>query len=212
MHIVHNGMDIDQFQPKTLKLENLRVRILSVGSLIEKKGHKYLIDTCALLAENDFNFLCSIIGTGRLQKSLRSRIKKLGLEDQVLLVGAKNQSDVLDLYCEADIFVLACVVAKNGDRDGMPNVLLEAMAMQIPVVTTPVAGIPELVHNGENGILVLERDVNALADAVELLIINDQLRHELGKSARETICNEFDIQKTTARMAANFRLILEYEL
>jgi glycosyltransferase involved in cell wall biosynthesis len=116
-----------------------------------------------------------------------------------------NQREAQNLYLHSDIFVLACVVAKSGDRDGMPNVLLEAMALELPVITTPVTGNPELVHDGENGLLIPERDAQALAQAIERLITDPFLRSRLGEQGRKTVLAEFDINHTAAQMAGIFQ-------
>ena len=204
IEIVHLGLETERFQPIDKPMDNEIPCILSIGSLIEKKGHEYLIDACALLAQKGYQFQCSIVGTGPLLESLQARVNHYKLQCQVTLLGAKKQAQVLELYRRSDIFALACVVAKNGDRDGMPYVLIEAMAMQLPVVATPVTGIPELVRDGENGLLVPERDVAALAQALERLIQDEPLRRELGRRGRETVINDFDIRQTAAKLAAIF--------
>jgi glycosyltransferase involved in cell wall biosynthesis len=209
IQIVHYGVDPAEFTPSHVPAEDDTVRIISVGSLFEKKGHEYLVDACAQLAEKGYAFRCSIVGSGPLRSVLQARIESHGLQDRVLLLGAKTQAEIQALYCHSDIFVLACIVARHGDRDGMPNVLLEAMAMQLPVVTTPVTGIPELVHDGENGLLVPERDAQALAQAIEQLINDKELRHRLGRQGRPTILAGFDIHQTTAQLATVFQEIHE---
>lgn len=204
IEIVHYGLETDRFRPSPESTDNGIPHILSVGSLVEKKGHEYLLAACALLAEKGYEFQCSIVGVGSLQESLQIRIEHYKLDDKVNLLGGKEQAEVLDLYRQSDIFALACVVARDGDRDGMPNVLIEAMAMQIPVVTTPVTGIPELVRDGESGLLVPERDVAALSQALERLIQDKHLRRELGAKGRERVLNGFDIRQTAAKLAAIF--------
>jgi colanic acid/amylovoran biosynthesis glycosyltransferase len=204
IEIVHYGLEMDRFRPSPEPTDNGIPHILSVGSLVEKKGHEYLIDACASLAEKGYDFQCSIVGVGPLQESLQARIERYKLHDKVHLLGGKEQAEVFELYRQSDVFALACVVAQYGDRDGMPNVLIEAMAVQIPVVTTPVTGIPELVQHGGNGLLVPERDVTALAQALERLIRDESLRRELGGKGRETVLNGFEIGQTTAKLAAIF--------
>ena len=204
IEIVHYGLETDKFEPPPELTDNGIPHILSVGSLVEKKGHEYLIDACALAAEKGYEFQCSIVGVGPLQESLQARISHYRLQDKVHLLGGKRQEEVLALYCQSSIFALACVVAQDGDRDGMPNVLIEAMAMQLPVVTTPVTGIPELVWDGENGLLVPEREETALAQALERLIQDEPLRRELGRRGRETVLNGFEVRQTAAKLAAVF--------
>lgn len=203
--VVHYGLDPTEFTPAYVPPEDNSVRIISVGSLVEKKGHEYLIDACAQLAEKGYQFHCSIVGIGSWHSALQARIDGHHLQSRVSLLGARNQTEVKNLYHHSDIFVLACVVAQSGDRDGMPNVLLEAMAMQLPVVTTPVTGIPELVRDGETGLLVPERDVSALAQAIEQLINDKAVRHKLGQQGRQAVLAGFDIHKTAAQLGMSFQ-------
>lgn len=207
IHVVHYGLDPEEFKPAHVPAEDGTVHIISVGSLYEKKGHEYLVDACAQLAEKGYTFRCSIVGGGPLQSALQARIDEHQLHDRILLLGAKKQAEVRDLYCDSDLFALACVVARSGDRDGMPNVLLEAMAMQLPVVTTPVTGIPELIRDGETGLLVPERDANALAGALERLITDETLRHTLGWQGWQAVLAGFDIHQTTVQLAEIFEEI-----
>ena len=207
VRVVHYGVDPQEFNPARVPVNDGSVHLISVGSLVEKKGHEYLIDACAELAQEGYTFECSIIGGGPLQRQLQERINHLGLQDRVFLLGAKTQDVVQSLYRHSDVFALACVVARSGDRDGLPNVLLEALAMEIPVVTTPVTGIPELVRDGETGLLVPERDSHALARAIERLINDAKLRQELGQRGRELVLSEFDIRRTSEQLAAAFEEI-----
>jgi colanic acid/amylovoran biosynthesis glycosyltransferase len=204
IHVVHYGLDPMEFIPLETSTNGKVSQIISVGSLFVKKGHEYLIDACARLADKGFPFHCSIVGSGFLREALQAQIDERCLQDKVTLLGAKNQAEVLELYRHSDIFALPCVVSKDGDRDGMPNVLLEAMAMGLPVITTPVTGNPELVHDGETGLLVPERDSQALALALERLINDRTLRHKLGEQGRQTVLAGFDIHQTAAQMAIIF--------
>ncbi len=199
--IVHYGIDPQDFTPQKNPPPDDRIRILSVGSLTAKKGHPYLIEACAGLKERGIPFHCTIVGAGPQRETLAAQIARLSLQDEVTLAGAKPQAEVRDLYAHSDIFALACIIAPDGDRDGMPNVLLEAMAMQLPVVTTPVTGIPELVLNGETGLLVPSGDAAALAEALARLANDEDLRHRLGQRGRQKVIAEFDIHQTAARLA-----------
>lgn len=204
--VVHYGLEADRFRRTFRQGSSGPIRILSVGTLLEKKGHEYLVDACALLAERGLVFQCDIVGAG-CQKALQTRIDQHGLRDRVTLLGALEQARVLELHQKSDIFALACVVDRNGDRDGIPVVLMEAMACEVPVVTTSVAGIPELVHDGQTGLLVKERDVPDLADALEKLILDQTMRRRLGKKARQTVLDGFQIQDSAAKLASIFRQV-----
>ena len=210
IEVVHYGLDPTEFTPAHVPAEDGAVRIISVGRLIEKKGFEYLIDACAQLAGTGYAFHCSIAGSGPLQNALQARIDKYHLQARVSLLGAMNQAQVQDLYRRSDLFALPCVIAQSGDRDGMPNVLLEAMALQLPVVTTPVTGNPELVQDGETGLLVPERDATALAGALERLINDEALRRQLGQQGRRAVLDGYDIHRTADQLAAIFQKIHEH--
>ena len=211
IQVVYSGLEIDRFQPLSKPPGDGPVRILSVGRLLEKKGYEYLIDACALLAKRGVAFQCQIAGDGYLKDTLQARINQHGLQDEVILLGSLAQKQVLNLYQNSDIFALACVIARDGDRDGIPGVLIEAMACQVPVVTTPVAGIPDLVQHGENGLFVEERNVPGLADALQRLILDENLRRQMGEQARQTIVEGFQIQHNVAKLAAIFRKVSKQE-
>jgi colanic acid/amylovoran biosynthesis glycosyltransferase len=203
--VVYCSLETDRFRPASRQRDNGSINILSVGRLIEKKGFEYLIDACAVLAESGLSFQCQIVGDGPLWEALQARINQHGLQNQVILLGALEQAQVLKLYQESDIFVLACVVAGDGNRDGLPVVLTEAMACQLPVITTPVTGIVDLVEHKRTGLLVRERDILALAEALKCLIEDKKMREQLGQQARQKILQDFQIQRNTAKLADTFR-------
>lgn len=204
IRIVHYGLDPDEFSPAYISNGNHSVRIISIGRLVVKKGFEYLVDACAYLINKGYSIRCSIVGEGPLRDALQAQIDKQDLHDQVSLLGAKNLAEIKDLYRHSDIFALACVIGPRGDRDGMPNVLLEAMAMQVPVITTPMTGNPELVHDGVTGLMVPENDAEALALAIERLINDPSLRSKLGEQGRQAVLAGFDIRQTAAQMAGIF--------
>jgi colanic acid/amylovoran biosynthesis glycosyltransferase len=211
LHIVHLGVDTKHFCPaehtSSQKPTYEPVNILSVGRLIEKKGHPVLVDACWELAVRGIDFRCRIVGDGPLHTELAKRIEGYGLQDKVILCGALTQERVLELHQTADIFALPAIVARSGDQDGMPFVLIEAMACGVPVVTSPIAGIPDLVKDSENGILVRQQDVLGLADALQSLAADPNQRHRLGQAARQTVLQEFQIQQNAAKLAALFEEI-----
>jgi colanic acid/amylovoran biosynthesis glycosyltransferase len=209
IEIIHCGLEVDLFQPAPGGTRSGPVRILSVGRLIEKKGHEYLVDACALLARRGVDFRCDIVGAGPLQESLQERIDQHGLRDRVALLGSLGQDHILQLYRTADVFALPAVVAANGDRDGIPVVLMEAMACELPVVTTAVAGIPELVQDGEAGLIVGQRDAAELAQALERLIEDAGLRRQLGKEGRRAVLEGFQVQENAKKLASVFRDVVE---
>jgi len=192
IHVIHVGIDTNLFQPGQKKLHNGTTRILSVGRMVPYKGQRYLIEACRYLTDSGYRIRCDIIGEGPLAKTLAAQIQKFNLGGLVTLHGPLGQDALVNWYDKADIFVLPSVVAKDGQRDGIPVVLMEALAMQKPVVTTPVSGIPELIAHEVNGLLVTPGDARALAQAIERLISNPQFGEQLGANGRKVVEQHFD--------------------
>jgi glycosyltransferase involved in cell wall biosynthesis len=178
--------------------------ILSVGRLVEKKGFPDLIAACARLRQAGHQFGCAIYGEGPLHSQLSALIERLELADCVVLAGERGQAELIPIVQRADIFALAPFVTDDGDRDGIPNVLVEAMACGLPVVSTAVAGIPELVRHGENGLLVAPRDAGALAEALAALLDDQPRRARMGADARATVVAHFDLRAAARQIAALF--------
>ena len=197
---LYNGIDLRHFRPNPTPPN--AGRLLAVGRLVEKKGFHYLIDACAILKQRDIPFRCDIIGKGEWRERLQNQIDTLGVGDRVRLVGARPQDQVQQAYHDADLFVLPCVIGRDGNRDGLPTVLLEAMASGLPAVTTTVTGNPEIVDHAENGLLVPPNDADALADALATLLQNDGQRHALAQAARVKVEAAFDVQANVAQLHA----------
>ncbi|MFX0204138.1 MAG: glycosyltransferase [Candidatus Hodarchaeota archaeon] len=204
IHIVHYGLDLRSFSPIAEKEERTQTTILSIGRLVEKKGFPYLIKACKILAEKGYKFSCQIIGEGPNRPLLQSMIEEHGLSKFIELVGVVFQERIREYFHRADIFVLPCVIASDGDRDGIPNVLIEAMAMEIPVISTKIIGIPELIKNGKEGFLVPQKEEVALADAMALLLENKDIRQRFGKAGRKRIEAYFNLSKTSAELSEIF--------
>ena len=198
--VAYHGIDVGLFGAAPLAKPPARPQILSVGRFCEKKGFPDLIDACKILRERGREFECRIIGFGPLEAELRKRIESLGLSSTVRIEGQMTQSELAHQYQSARMFVLPCRITEGGDRDGIPNVLLEAMASQVPVVSTPVSGITELIHPGHNGILAPERDVAALAEAMDLLLEDEVLAARLGAQGRETVLSQFEMHSSSRRI------------
>jgi glycosyltransferase involved in cell wall biosynthesis len=205
IEIVHCGIDPADFVPVPKPEEKTLFSLLAVGRLVEKKGFEYLIDACARLRDLGLDFHCEIVGGGPREDALRRRIDQHNLQDWVRLMGPLDQDGVLGRFRATDVFVLPCVVAANGDRDGLPVVLMEAMSCGLPVVTTPVAGIVDLVVHDQTGILIGERDVTALVSAITLLRDDPDLRHRLGIAGRALVEEAFNVRDTSADLAGVFR-------
>lgn len=190
---IHHGLDFEHYGPAQQR--HTPPLILSVGRLVEKKGLSDLIHACRHLKDKGCEFICHIIGPGPDRHKLAALITDLGLEDVVVLRGALPHDQVVEEYSRATVFALPCVRGKDGSLDGIPNVLPEAMASQLPIVSTPVSAIPELVENEVNGLLVTPEDSVALADALLRLLQDATLRQRLGEQGRQTVIEKFDIYK-----------------
>lgn len=200
---IYNGLHLDRF---TYRPPNLNSReILAVGRLVEKKGFDVLVEACGLLRERGIAFHCSIVGEGMMREALQQRIERLALAEQVCLAGPRAHAELIRIFREVAFFVAPCVISSDGDRDGLPTVLVEAMALGTPVISTQVVGIPELVRHNDTGLCVAERDPAALADAMARLLQDANLRSSLAGRARALVEEDFDIRKNAAAQRELFR-------
>ena len=200
---IYNGLDLKAFPYRSP--EDRPPHILSVGRLVEKKGFDTLVDACAALRDRGVPFACTIIGEGPLREGLVGKVEDYGLAEHVTLVGNRPQSDVIAALHRAAVFAAPCVLAGDGDRDGLPTVLVEAMALGTPCVSTDVTGIPELVRDGDTGLLVPQSDPVTLADALARLLRDANLRLEVAVSARRLIEKDFDVDRNAAELRSLFR-------
>lgn len=204
---IYNGLDLNRFPyqlPQATEGQE-EMRIVSVGRLIEKKGFADLITACNVLALRGCRFTCQIIGTGSLEFELQQQIEQLDLLDRVMLVNARPQKEVIEMVQNATLFVAPYVVGIDGNRDGLPTVLLEAMALGTPCISTDVTGVPEVVRHLETGWIVPQHNPAALADAIEHLFTNLDQRIQFSKQARHLIETEFDIHRNAANLRTLFR-------
>jgi glycosyltransferase involved in cell wall biosynthesis len=195
---IHNGLDLERMAFSAPGAR--RPLILGVGRLIEKKGFDVLVDACRILADRGVEFRCRIIGGGECRGDLERQVSRLGLEGRVELTGPLPGEIVQAAMREAAVLAAPCVVGADGNRDGMPTVLLEAMALGTPCIATPVTGIPEIVQDGATGLLVEERDAGGLAEGLHRLLGDAVLRERLARAARQRIERDFDIHKNAARL------------
>ncbi len=209
IHIVHCGLSPDDFAPPDPKPINNVPVLLFVAHLAERKGALVLVETCRILAERGVTFRCIIVGDGPQRIQVEQLVEQYALQEIVELTGVVFQEHLKEYLHQADVFVLPCITASNGDMDGIPVVLMEAMAMEIATVSTYISGIPELIEDGVSGLLVPERDAVALANTLQRLLQDDELRLKLGKNGRQKIVHEFDIDKSTAQLAVLFEKYLK---
>lgn len=190
------GINCDVFEMRTTEEPLIPpIKLLTVARLTEKKGIIYAIEAVAKLKAQGFDVQLDIIGTGPLYGHLADSIRKYQLQDNVHLLGAKNQTEVRRQLQNSDLFLLHSVVAENGDKEGIPVSLMEAMASGILCLSTYHSGIPELITHGKNGLLVQERDVEALCQQIIGIIKGQFNMNELRREARQTVSQEFNQQK-----------------
>lgn len=203
---IDNGLDLEQFSYSDPT--DRQALVLGVGRFVEKKGFEYLVEACVDLLARRPGARCEIIGAGELEGTLRSRIELLGLSGSVRLLGPQPQDEVRRKLREASVLAAPCVLAADGDRDGLPTILLEAMAVGTPVVSTDVTGIPEILVDGVTGLAVPQRDASALAAACLRLMRDPDLRRVLSLEARALVEARFDIRDNSRHLRELFSGIL----
>ncbi len=202
---IYHGLDTELFAPTARVEKSNRPLILAVGRFVEKKGFADLVKACRLLRDKGCEFECRIVGEkGDQWERIKEMIVELQLDDTVSMRREMTHDELRELYRQSAIFALPCRIAADGDQDGIPNVLAEAMATGLPVVSTHISGIPELVTHGVDGLLVAQKDVPALAEALERLLNNPELRRQLGTAARTKICRMFDAERNTMKLKELF--------
>lgn len=203
LHIVHCGVDL---KTTPVHRDGREARLLvAVGRLDPIKGFDVLVESLGLLHARGVDFRCRIIGEGPQRGELEAAIARLGLAGKVELAGVMPQESVQAALRAATVFVLPSVVAADGNRDGIPVALMEAMAIGTPVVSTRVSGIPELIEDGSEGLLADPYDVPALAAALERLLEDDELRAHLAEAGRRKIEAEFDAHAEAMKLLARLR-------
>jgi glycosyltransferase involved in cell wall biosynthesis len=205
--LVYHGVNLKDFQPDpnsaaSSVLEN--PIILSVGRLVEKKGFQDLLQALLMVKEKGQRFCCTIYGDGPLFQQLEKWIEEHGMTDEVMLMGDRTQQELISVYQSAALFALTPVQTEDGDRDGIPNVLVEAMAVGLPVVTTSVAGIPELVDHNQNGLLYQPHDIDGISSGILELLRNVEKRRQLGSAGSKKVMEQFDIAQAAKRLKTLF--------
>jgi glycosyltransferase involved in cell wall biosynthesis len=223
----YHGAALDKFQRNgDARDDRPGPEILSVGSLFPRKGYPVLLEACRLLRDRGRAFHCTIVGEGPMRRRMEAFIRAHRLQDVVHMAGAQTHAEVLQRYRTADLFALACMTDYLGWQeivsdpllflevgfaipfrpltDGIPNVIAEAMAMELPIVSTTVAGVPELVEHGRSGLLVPEQQAAALADAIERLLADPELRRAMGRAGRARVLDVFDRSKNIRELVGIF--------
>ncbi len=207
-HVVHCGIEPERYAPRAaLPAPRARFEILSIGSLQPYKGQRFLLDACALLAQQGVDFRCRIIGGGEERAALERQIAALGLGEQVFLLGAQPQDEVARLLPSAHCYVQPSIVTPSGKMEGIPVALMEALACSLPVVATAISGIPELVRAEQTGLLVPPADPAALAQALLALRDDPSRAARLGEAGRALVLAEWELRANVARLAALFERV-----
>ncbi len=175
-------------------------RLLAVGRFCRTKGFEDLLRACRLLDQRGFPFQLTLVGAGFLGAKLRRMTKRFGLTPRVFLPGFVTHDRITELLVGSDMFIMPSVIDKTGDRDGIPNVIMEAFTHRLPVIATNISGIPEVVRNGETGLLVPERDPEALADAVQRTAAEPEAARAMAERGRALVARLFDSEANTKKM------------
>lgn len=199
--LVHNGIDLERFAPNGAPPAT-PFTILCVARLVEKKGLPVLVEACRHLRDRGLEFRCEIVGKGILRPQLEALSRQWDLGKRIRFLGPRTHGEVLERYRAAHLYVLPSIVGSDGNREGLPVSIVEALACGLPVVSTPVTGIPEVVRHGENGLLIPSGDAGALADAIERVMRDRGLYERMRASARPSVVGRFDLRETAARLHA----------
>jgi len=201
--VVRNGVDRARFAPRQAEPEGEPVA-LAVSRLVEKKGLDTLIDACAVLSGRHRPIRLRVVGEGSLRERVQEQVRQAGLSDRVELVGSVEHGSIRAEYERAAVFVLPCRRTRKGDQDGLPVAIVEALSVGVPVITTPISGIPEVIVDGRSGVLVPPDDPERLADAIERVLSDPALRARL-RHAGQTAADRFELSSCVARLRELFR-------
>ena len=211
LRVAYCGIDTSHFTPNRRTRAPMEpVHILSSGRLVEKKGFNILIQACEILRSQNYPFRCTIAGSGPDEAALRAQVEAAELGDLITITGQPlKQEEIPDFMYGGDLYALPCVWAADNDVDGLPQMLMEAMACGLPAVSTDLVGIPDLIQDGETGLLVAPNDPNALADALMRLAEDDALAKSLAEAGLRHLMDRFDLQNCLDPLIEEFQKRLD---
>lgn len=203
---VYNGIDLNQWPAGNAGngFEEAKPGILSVGRYIPKKGFLFLIEACRILQERGGVFECKLVGEGPMEAELQAKINQYGLADTVKLTGPKSQLEIASMMRASRVFALACVHEEDGGKDNLPTVIMEAMASGLPIVSTRLAGVPEMILPDQTGIIQENADPAPLADALAQYLNSPELAQKQGAAGRQFAEQEFALPHTTTQLLDYF--------
>ncbi len=206
IHCIYHGIDLHLFNgPGARRETHPPYRLLTVARITEKKGLPTLYQALNHLRKRGLEFQHTLIGDGDDREVILSLIKELQLDDVCRWLGTQTHDEVLRQFKESDLFILGCEIAQNGDRDGIPNVLVESLAMGVPAVSTTVSAIPEILLNGSTGLTVQPSDDLAMADGIEKLLTDPDLRKQIIDKSQDFVTKNFDNKRWVLQLADIFR-------
>lgn len=191
--VIYNGVDIERLEPDGSQ-DREQNHILAVGRLVPKKGFGNLLDACRLLKDRGTSFQCSIVGDGHEAEKLHRKQQELDLINEVKFLGPKRQNEIIELMHKSTILCLPCTIDSDGNRDALPTVILESMACGLPVVSTNLSGIPEMIESGIDGLLVEPDDPAALSDQLARLLSSEKLQKKLVDGGLKKVASKFNLK------------------
>lgn len=199
IHMIYNGVAHHRYQdsPVTMKPP---YRLLALGRFVGKKGYKCLIKSCKILRDWGMDFRLTLAGDGPQRRELKNLTRKLGLVDRISFPGFVSHDQVSKLFCSADVFLMPSIVHSSGDRDGIPNVIIEALMHRVPVIATAISGIPEVIEDGVTGLLIPENDPSAVSRAVLGLVRDRRSAIEMAERGRLKVQKQFNAQKNCQKI------------
>ena len=210
IHVLHSGIDCAKFKyTEPRPRERQPTRLVSIGRLVEKKGVQYALKAVAQVISSGRAIVYGIVGDGPLGREIEHHIERLGVAKHVRLIGWRNHREIVAMMEASHILLAPSVTAEDGDEEGIPNVIKEAMAVGLPVISTKHAGIPELVTDGESGFLVAERSVNDLAERIIYLCDHPEIWPQISRAARRKVETEFDIGGLSLKLVNLYTSLLK---